>query len=146
MNADIFLSSEKIMENIVKGDFNQLLNGLCFIHDGSIILNYVYFKHIATSTTYQYIMNCIIDKIDHILSLSDEFSVHVNMKHLTISDIQKHNSFIRLISGYLKEKYPQKLHKCYVYNAPFVFSQIFNIVSLFIDKDTQKKIELVVNK
>ena len=45
--------------------------------------------------------------------------------------------------NYLKDKYPEKLAKCYVYNAPFIFTQIFNIVSMFIDKETQKKIELV---
>jgi hypothetical protein len=65
------------------------------------------------------------------------------MKNLNIIDIDKHKSFIHNIAGFLKEKYPQKLSKCYIYNAPFVFAQIYNIISLFIDKDTQKKIELV---
>ena len=65
------------------------------------------------------------------------------MKSLTLSDVDKHKIFIQNIAVFLKEKYPNKLEKCYVYNAPFVFAQIYNIVSIFIDKDTQKKIELV---
>jgi hypothetical protein len=72
--------------------------------------------------------------------------VHVNLKKLTLIDIDKHKEFIQDMSGHLKNKYPDKLIKCYIYNAPFVFSQIFNIVSLFIDKDTQKKIELIIKK
>jgi hypothetical protein len=65
------------------------------------------------------------------------------MKNLTIVEIDKHKEYIKFISEFLKDKYPEKLAKCYVYNAPFIFTQIFNIVSMFIDKETQKKIELV---
>ena len=53
---------------------------------------------------------------------------------------------IQYISVYFQEKYPKKLSKCYVYNSPFVFNQLYNILCMFIDKETQKKIELVVNK
>jgi ribosomal protein S17E len=65
------------------------------------------------------------------------------MKKISLSDIDKHKIFIQNISTYLKEKYPDKLLKCFIHNAPFVFKQIFNIISTFIDKETQKKIELV---
>ena len=70
----------------------------------------------------------------------------MNLKKITLIDIDKHKEFIQDMSIYLKDKYPDKLTKCYIYNAPFVFSQIFNIVSLFIDKDTQTKIELIIKK
>ena len=65
------------------------------------------------------------------------------MKNLTITDVDKHIKFIQNMSVILKEKYPNKLTKCFVHNAPFVFSQILNIVSMFIDKETQSKIELI---
>jgi hypothetical protein len=68
------------------------------------------------------------------------------MKKLSISDIDKHKGFIQYISLYFQEKYPNKLAKCYIYNSPFVFNQLYNIICMFIDKETQKKIELVVNK
>jgi len=35
------------------------------------------------------------------------------------------------------------MNKCYVYNATFVFSKVLKLVSLFIDPETQQKIELV---
>ena len=85
----------------------------------------------------------ITNNIDNILLTNNEFVVHVSMKKITLSDIDKHKIFIQNISTFLKEKYPDKLLKCYVYNAPYVFKQIFNIISVFIDKETQKKIELV---
>lgn len=139
-------SSEKIINKVKNGEWNDILNGLCCIKGNNILLNYIYFKYVATRETYNFILNYITNNIDIILSNNTEFIVHVNMKNLTIVDIDKHKLFIQEISGFLKDKYPQKLGKCYVYNAPFIFSQIFAIVSMFIDKDTQKKIELVVNK
>lgn len=138
-------SSEKIIDKIKNGEWSYILNNLCSINKNMIILNYIYFKHFATSQTYNFILNYITNNIDNVLLKNDEFIVHVNMKHLTLVDIDKHKEFIQNISGFLKDKYPEKLKKCYIYNAPFVFTQIFNIVSMFIDKDTQKKIE-VVNK
>jgi hypothetical protein len=67
------------------------------------------------------------------------------MKKISLTDIDKHRIFIQNLSSCLKDKYPDKLSKCYIYNPPIVFKQIFNIISVFIDKETQKKIELVKN-
>lgn len=139
-------SSEKIIEKIRKGEWKDILSGLCFIKKNSVILNYIYFKYCATNDTYDFILNYITNIIDQILLTNNDFIVHLNMKNLTIIEIDRHKLFIQNISGYLKTKYPQKLAKCYVYNSPFIFTQVFNIVSMFIDKDTQQKIELVKNK
>jgi len=138
-------SSEKIRNKIQKGEWHEILNGLCFIKENSVILNYIYFKHVAQEQTYAYILNYITNNIDNVLTTNDNFIVHVNIKNLTLVDINKHKQFIKYISEFLKEKYPEKLAKCYVYNAPFIFAQFFTIVSMFIDNKTQKKI-LLVNK
>jgi hypothetical protein len=139
-------NSEKIVSKINTGEWNGILQGLCSIKDNVIVLDYIYFKHFATKITYSIILNHITNNIDIILSKNEKFSVHVNLKKLTLIDIDKHKEFIQDMSVYLKDKYPDKLTKCYIHNAPFVFSQIFNIVSLFIDKDTQTKIELIVKR
>lgn len=136
-------SSEKIVDKIKKGEWSDILSNMCFIKENTLILNYIYFKHFAIQQTYSFILKHITNNIDKILLTSSDFMVRVNMKNLTIVDIDRHKLFIQNISGYLKDKYPQKLSKCYIYNAPFVFAQFFNIVSMFVDKETQKKIELV---
>ena len=124
-------------------NWDEMLNSLCYINDDAIVLDYTYFKYFAVKETYSIILNYIITQIDHLLSVNNYFVVNVNMKNLTISDIDKHKTFIQNISTICKNKYPNKLLKCYIYNAPFVFSQIYNIVSMFIDKVTQQKIELI---
>ena len=136
-------SSEKIIDKVRNGNWNDIFKGICCIKENNIVLNYIYFKYIANDETYSYIMNHITNNINQILQTNNEFSVHVNMKSLTIVDIDKHKEFVQQISLFLKDNYPDKLEKCYVYNAPFMFSNFFNIVSMFIDKETQKKIELV---
>lgn len=135
--------SEKIIGKIIKGEWNDILNGLCIIKDNAILLNYIYFKYFATNKTYNHIVNFITNNIDKILVKSQYFCVCVNMKSLTLGDLDKHKVFIQNISIFLTEKYPDKLSKCYIYNAPFIFSRIYKVVSTFIDKTTQEKIELV---
>jgi hypothetical protein len=137
------ISKESKDIRIQNNHSQDILKNLCFIKDNEIILNYVYFKNLATKDTYNCILTYITNNIDIILSQKTEFTIHVNMKSLTIIDIDKHKLFIQIISRYLKDKYPQKLEKCYIYNAPFLFAQIYSIVSMFIDKETQTKIEIV---
>ena len=43
----------------------------------------------------------------------------------------------------IKKKYPNKLEKCYVHNAPVIFEKLYSIISLFIDEETQKKIKII---
>ena len=147
MEKIIVENNENIcIEKIKKSDVDEILKNLCYIKENCVILNYIYFKYFATKENYPYILNYISNHIDSVLLNSNNVVVHINMKNLTIVDIDKHSSFIKYISVYFQEKYPQKLGKCYVYNSPFVFNQLYNIICMFIDKETQKKIELLVNK
>jgi len=138
--------SSKIIEKIIKGEWNDILNKFCKVIDDKIILNYLYFKHFATKETYQIIINFISNNIDLVLNKYHYFIVHANIKNLTVVELDKHKFFIRTMSVFLKEKYQNKMEKCFIYNAPMIFSQIYNFVSLFIDKETLLKIKLVLSK
>jgi hypothetical protein len=137
--------SNNIISKIKNRDWEYILEELCSITDNSVIIKLMYIKHIATETTYSLIINYITNKIDNILLHYDKFSVHANLNQITLIDIDKHKVFIKYMSEHLKNKFPNKLNKCYLYNPPFVFSQIYNILSIFIDKETLQKIELIVN-
>ena len=135
-------TSEKIINKIKQGESEFILNGLCTNKNNEIYLDYIFFKHFASVSTYSIILNIIINKINNILKSHNTFTVHANLKNLSISDVDKHKTFIGGLSSILKEKYPNKLHKCIIYNSPLIFSQIYGIISLFIDKETQTKIVL----
>ena len=143
LENDEYETPEKIMSKIQKGELNDILTKLCFINKNAIIINYIYFKYLATEQTYSFILIYITNIIDTILLNNNELIIYINTKKLTLFDIDKHKIFIQNISCYFQEKYPDKLKKCYVYNAPFVFKHFFNIMSAFIDKKTIDKIELV---
>lgn len=135
-----------IIEKIKSQKYDEIFDGLCFTKDNCVIMNYPYFKHFAVNDTYDVILQFIISKIENVLENNDTFVVHVNAIHLSLTDVDKHRNFILKMSQILSERFPYKLHKCYIYEAPFIFSQVFNLVSKFIDKDTQKKIHVINHK
>lgn len=133
----------QLKDKIQKGEWNEILNSLCFIKENEIVLDYLYFKHFAGGTTYNYIIANIIQNIDTHLTDNEQFIMRINMRSLSVSDFDKHKHFIQEISLFFKQKYDGKLFKCYIHNAPFIFSQVFNLISKFIDKETQEKIIIV---
>lgn len=136
-------SPEVIMKKIQSGDWTFIMNNLCYIKDNCIILDNQYFKYFATKETYDIILTYIFNCLDTILTRYDAFVVHINMKGLTVSDIDKHLHFMQNVSLLFKDKYPNNLTKCFVYNAPYVFSKLLKLLSLLIDPETRDKIEVL---
>lgn len=122
----------------------EILSNWCFpVKENEIILDSQFFILIATTDNYGIIMNSAISLIEEILKTNETITVHLNMKSFTLIHLEKHYSFIKNICILLQTKFPDKLEKCFVYNAPFLFTQFFSIVSKFIDRKTQKKIKLI---
>jgi hypothetical protein len=137
------ISSKTIIDKIKRGDWDDVLHNLCNIKDNDIIVDYTCFKLVANTSTYDVIIMLVCKNIDNVLLTNDTVSIHINLKALSVLDIDKHKQFIQTFACFMKEKYPNKLAKCYVYNAPFVFAQLLNVLCLFIDKETQAKIVLI---
>lgn len=136
---------EPLKHNIANANINvaDSFNKICFIQDNSIIIDYIYFKKLATTTTYNLITTLITNNIDCLLQTVDVLSVHLNMKSLSIIDIDKHLSYIQYLATYLQEKYTNKLDRCHIYNASCIFTNMYKIIKVFIDKETQEKIQLI---
>lgn len=137
------IPKEQILNNFKNGNFQEILNNFCYVSDGMIVINYIYFKYLGNQSTYNIFTNLILNCIDNILSIHDKFECHVSIKKLNVVEINKHLSYIRQISNLLKERYQDKMSKCIIHNASNLFSQVYDIVVPFIDKDTQKKIQLL---
>lgn len=136
-------TSEKIIKKIKSGEWNDILTKLCNSKDDSIFLDHTFFKHFASKETYPILTNYILNHINNILLTHNSFVVHVNMKNLTLLEIDKHMGFLQSFSLFLKTTYENKMAKCYIYNAPFIISNVINMISLFVDAETLKKIEIV---
>ena len=121
---------------------NDLLNNFCNIKtNNEIEINYKYFKIINTFIDKNYILNYLICIVEKVLIKYQTFIVHVNIEKLTLLEVEKNRDFIQDMSNVLKEKFPDKLEICLIYEGSFIFKQIYNFLSIFIDKKTLKKIK-----
>ena len=137
-------SSDEVLKRIkFASSAEDLVQCICFSKENQLIVDYRYFKHIATTMSYHMITTRIISMIDEILSKYPKFIAHMCIKTLTVGDVEKHIAYIKALSNTLKERYQDKMTTCSVYKAPFIFAQIYGLVSCFIDKDTQAKISLI---
>ena len=122
---------------------DEMMELICRAEGNVLVADYRFFKHAGSPSSYAAIIGQVVKSIDRILESYPQFIAHMCIKSLTVSDIDKHMEFIKTFSSTLKTRYQNKMLKCYVYKAPFIFSQIYGIVSCFIDKDTRTKVELV---
>ena len=117
---------------------------MCFqLKNNDIVLDYRYFKFLSRPENYEAIIQHIIYVIQNVLKTQELFVFHVNMSSTTLLHIEKYFGFIKQMSEILKTMFPEKLKVCYIYNAPYIFSNLFAVISAFIDKRTQQKIKLV---
>lgn len=142
-NDEIYLENINNIQ-ITKDNIHFYLNNFCFISENNNIkINYRFFKLLNKFLSSEYLLNYIINIIQSVLNHNNLFNIHANIKSLNLVDIDKHKLFIQHMASILKDKFPDKLDFCYIYEAPFVFAQLYNLLSIFIDKKTQKKIKLV---
>jgi hypothetical protein len=135
--------STQILEKIRNKQFNEILNGIGHIKDNCLVIEFKFFKYFSVPVTHDLITSHMDQLMSEIVSKYNKFNVHMNLQSFSIADADKHSGYIRSISGFFADKYPERLNKCYIYNASFVFETIFKIVNVFIDKDTLRKIVLV---
>lgn len=144
INCTFDTSIEEVYSNIKNASSSQeLLNNVCYIIDNYIYVDYRYFKPIGGPVIYEQLLAHFIDKIKQILSVTPLIIVHVSLKGLSIRELEKHMSFFKHMTNVLDLTYPKKLTTCYLYNTSSTFTQLFTLLSCFIDKDTLSKVKLV---
>ena len=141
-------SSSSIIKNNLNAEtmkLSELLQNFCYTSsDGNdITLNFKSLKILNKHLSNDYLLLQLINNIDFILTKNELFNFHINVKSISILDVDKNKEFIQKASIVLKEKYPSKLDTCYIYEAPSMFNNIFKLIFSFVDKETQKKIKIV---
>lgn len=110
-----------------------------------LLVDFRYFKIFAKPIIYDTIINHCISVFNQSLKESQRstFFIHLNLQGLSLFDIENHYSFICKFAEVMKAKYPTHLEGCNLYKAPFIVNQLLRIISLFINKDTQKRFKVV---
>jgi hypothetical protein len=135
---------EQVYNHITHASSSQeILDKVCYIIDDCIYMDYRFFKPIGNATVYEPLIAHIIEKIRQLLLKTPLLIVHVSLKGFSIREMEKHITFFKRISVALDTHYPRKLTGCYVYNSSSIFTQLFSLLTCFIDKETLKKVQLV---
>lgn len=120
---------------------HELLHNFCYVKiNNEIEINYKYFKQINKFEDKKYILNYLIFIVENVLKKYETFIIHVNIEKLTLLEIEKNKDFVIDMSNVLKERFPDKLENCVIYEGTIFFKQIYSFLSIFIDKTTLKKI------
>lgn len=123
--------------------FQEMLYKFGSSNGNEVFLNYAILKLIGSQTTYPTIVAYMFKLLQDTSSAHSKIIVHVYLKSLTVSDVDKHKQFIMDVIKKLNDDLPNILDACYLYKTPFVFSQIYNLISIVIDKETREKIHVV---
>jgi len=134
-------------------DILELIKKMCFnMNDNIIILDYKYFKFITTKlgikldkSLMDIIIQFIVGVANSVLENYPLYCLHINLHGLSVIDIEKYSVFIQKFSMAMKSTFQDKLETCYLYNSPFIFSNMFKLISHFIDKVTMQKMVLIKN-
>jgi hypothetical protein len=135
-----FFKSQTIQPSDTPAD---ILNKFISANKNEVFLNMAIFKLIASETTYSQIVSHVYQILKDTSAKYGTIVVHVYLKTITLSDLDKHKTFVMDMIKKFNDELPDILEVCYMYKAPFVFAQIYSIVSVVIDKDTKKKIHIV---
>jgi hypothetical protein len=135
-----FFKSQIIQPSDTPAD---ILHKLMSANKNEVFLNMAVFKLIASETTYPQIVSHVYQKLKDTSATYGTIVVHVYLKTITLIDLDKHKTFVMDMIKRFNDELPDILEICYMHKAPFVFAQIYSIISVVIDKETKKKIHIV---
>ena len=141
-------TTEQVLANITKmttgpDPTENLMNAICHVYENLLVVDYRYFKYIASKNSYETIFTHITNVMNKHLFNHSQLQVHLCIKGLTVAELDKHTPFFKNITQLLNTRYENKMATCHVYKSSFIFSQLFALVSCFIDKETLQKVQLV---
>lgn len=129
------------------------LNEVCFVSQDSDIgclnikiSNLTWDKHSDKEMIREELLITIIRSCTSALLHSQEnnndfFNVRVDASNLKFKHLDR--KLIKLVSESLQTLFPDKLNECHIYNTSKLFNQFYDIIKLFIDKKTRRKITIV---
>jgi hypothetical protein len=71
----------------------------------------------------------------------DMFDVTVNASDISLKKLDR--KLAKQLAITLQNLFPEKLHKCTIYNTPNIFYHFYDIIKIFIDKKTRNKITIM---
>jgi hypothetical protein len=124
-----------------KPNMPDILNNFCKIINGNeVFIDFKFFKLVGTPETYSTLIQYITNTIQKILETNPSVSIlHINLKSMSILDIDKHYVFIKGLS--LATDFTDYISACSIYQSGFIFGKLLTAIFSCLDKPTQLKIK-----
>jgi hypothetical protein len=127
--------------------FNIVIQHFFKFTETDIIIDFRFFKSIAGNDNYDEITRVYLLYMEPFWNKCMEenrlYNVYFNMRGLTLTELEKNYNFFKNLNTLLTEQFPNKLKTIFIYNAPFVYAQLFSFISRILDPETREKLQLV---
>lgn len=131
----------------------DLCQQMCQVRPHSqLSFSYLPFDQLAGSQTYAGILFFLDMVLEPIVltnaaatttSAAAGITVELDLTGFTLASFMRHLKFFRRVATHFQTKYPNRLQKCWVHNAPTFVRQVCTMLATFVDARTMEKIEFV---
>jgi hypothetical protein len=140
----------EIQQVLMKYSIEELLNNTVFLLPGKniIFIDYQVFKIYMVKEIYPLLIRHFIQLLNKLLNSYSTFEVHVNLKSLTISSLQKYSDIFSLFYDICDKEqiiFSKYITKCCLYNVSGSIDAISKLIKQFVD-DSVKKTVLFYNE
>ena len=141
--ADIEKEYKLIKRGLQPAELNNIMDNFCRIRNAyEIMIDFKYFKLIAKPDFYETIIKYIVTTIKYVLHTQQRVSLHINLKSMSLTDIDKYKSFISQIS--YQQNVLSSIGSINIYNTGVIFTTLINVVLSFLDKPTKQVLNSIL--
>jgi hypothetical protein len=139
-----------IQQILLKHNITELLNDTVYVLPNTNILfiDYQLFKLFVIKELYPLVIQQFIQQLNELLKSYNTFEVHVNLKGLTVSSLQKYSGIFSLFYETCNKEnivFSKYITKCSLYNISNSIDAISKLIKQFVD-DSVKKTVLFYNE
>ena len=135
--SDIEKGYKMIKHGHKPAELNNIMDNLCRVRNTyEIMIDFKYFKLVAKPDFYDTIIKYIVATVKYVLHTQHMVVLHINLKSMSLTDIDKYRTFIAQIST--EQNILQTISSINIYNTGPIFSTLIQIVLSFLDKPTKQ--------
>lgn len=139
-----------IQQILLKHNITELLNDTVYVlpNKNILFIDYQLFKLFVIKELYPLVIQQFIQQLNELLKSYNTFEVHVNLKGLTVSSLQKYSGIFSLFYETCNKEnivFSKYITKCSLYNISNSIDAISKLIKQFVD-DSVKKTVLFYNE
>ena len=140
INQTFLDHNEGLKNNSNNVTMQTIMNMFCYNEGNNLIVNMGLIKYIGSldiAIIIQYIEKNIIEMTKE---GDNNVNIHVSLKNLSITQIDKNYQFIKETTDFFTTNYPTLLNHIYLHHCNTLFTYAHTLMSRVFSKDTMKRV------